>query len=98
MAAGQALVVARIAQAQPGDAPALIAALDEYERRCIGLMDAGGDERPTTDSWAAVATNLARNHSIGLIQAELIWCDRARKLVASFDSTQSKPSLTPIAS
>ena len=97
LAAGQAIVVARIAESQPCDACALLAALDEYEQRCIGLVEATRTDRPEMDSWAGIAVHLARSHAIGQVQSELLWIERARQLIVAFASNQPhRQPLVPV--
>ena len=83
-------LLAKIAVARPVDAPRLLAALDEYERDCLGLLEtpdaATPDEPPmgAEPSWLALLGELIKGATDEHLRAELAWIHFARTRITGF--------------
>ncbi len=79
----RAAVLARIAFAEPEDAPLLLQALDEYQRMCFRMLDDDKEKYPL-DQWLGMQKEVARLHANLRIEADLEWIDLTRRYVANF--------------
>lgn len=80
---------AKIAISRARDAPALLRALDAYERSCFELLRQTGEAKVPMGSWAGLSMNLARAAADEGIEAELRWVAVARRWIADYIAEQA---------
>jgi DNA-binding PadR family transcriptional regulator len=80
---------AKLAVARAEDVPRLLDALDGYERHCLSLLGASGEELPQASSWLALTINLTRAAALARLRAELEWIALARREMIAFVATST---------
>jgi DNA-binding PadR family transcriptional regulator len=80
---------AKIAMSSAHHAPALLRALDGYERDCFELLHKTQGAEVPMGSWAGLAMNLTRMAVDESLQAELRWITLARRWIGEFVAEQS---------
>jgi DNA-binding PadR family transcriptional regulator len=74
-------LLAKIAVSRPEDAPQLLAALDEYERACLEMLEAAtGNSRPA-GSWPGLLADLIDEAADQQLRADLAWVAAARRRI-----------------
>lgn len=78
-------LLAKMVSAQPGDAPLILAALDEYERDIIQLLEEyGGEERPAVSGFSGLMLGLVDDDICTLLGADRDWVVRARRRIMEY--------------
>lgn len=75
----------RMVVSGPQHAPALLAALDQYERRLFELLREHSKAFPT-ETWRGVELELARQGVVMRVEADLRWIDQARGHILEYTS------------
>jgi DNA-binding PadR family transcriptional regulator len=83
-------LLAKIAVARPEDVPALLAALDEYERSCLDLLAAAGSAPAPDDAWLGVVAGLVAEAADQHLRADLAWVALARRRLREFASESGR--------
>ncbi len=84
---------AKIAMSSARHAPALLRALDGYERDCFAMLRKTQEAEVPMGSWAGLAMNLTRMAVDESLQAELKWITLARRWIAEFVADQPAGAL-----
>lgn len=74
-------LLAKIAVSRPEDAPRLLAALDQYERACLEILETSGVAARPADGWAALVYELVDEAADQHVRAELAWIALARRRI-----------------
>jgi DNA-binding PadR family transcriptional regulator len=80
---------AKIAASRPEDAPALLAMLEDYQRECVRLLEAGDEVTPPARSWTTLLIALTREAHEAHLHAELEWLGMARRRIAEYVARSS---------
>lgn len=71
-------LLAKIAVSRPQDAPLLLAALDEYERACLEMLEAAGADERSSGRWSTLLVELVDEAADQHLRADLAWVAFAR--------------------
>jgi DNA-binding PadR family transcriptional regulator len=82
---------AKIAMSRAGDAPALLKALDTYERECFEMLRQTNEAEVPMGSWTGLAMNLTRVAVDENLQAEFRWIATARAWIKDFLDETAHP-------
>lgn len=75
-------MMAKLASARPGDEPLILAALDEYERDILRMLEAyGRDERPREPGLTGVMMASMDDGVTALLRADRQWVSRTKRRI-----------------
>jgi DNA-binding PadR family transcriptional regulator len=77
----------RMVVSTPEQAPALLRALDHYERQLFELLKEHGTPFPTR-TWKGLELELARQGVVIRVEGDLSWIELARSLIAEFTGSR----------
>jgi DNA-binding PadR family transcriptional regulator len=78
-------LLAKMAIARPGDEPLILAALDEYERDIIRLLEEyGRDERPVAAGFRGLMFASVDDDVCTLLRADREWVTRTRRRITEY--------------
>jgi DNA-binding PadR family transcriptional regulator len=80
----RAELLAKLAVARPQDAPLLLAALDEYERACLRLLEAASEAQRSAEPWDTLLIDLINDAADQHLRADLAWVASARRRLSAY--------------
>jgi DNA-binding PadR family transcriptional regulator len=82
-------LLAKMAVARPGDEPLILAALDEYERDILRLLEEyGEEERPVASGFSGLMRASVDDDICTLLKADREWVTRTRRRITEYMDAQ----------